>query len=128
MPAVTRRQERLVGRARSAQHDLDGTLVVDQRGQDPSIAIAERARSRADRDVDAEQPLVGSDRAQRAFCGEQSSRWSGDASTWTGSAEPPQTVHADQCQHADGEHRRMLEAEHAAAVDHGRQLTQITDP
>ena len=65
MPTIAGRRERLIGRARSAQHDLDGTLVVDHHGQDPPIAIAELAGGGTDRDVDAKQPFVGTDRAQR---------------------------------------------------------------
>ncbi len=84
MPTIAGRRERLVGRAWRAQHDLDGTLVVDHHGQDPPIAVAELAGSGADRDVDPEQPFVGTDRAQRAFCGERSWSRRGDAGAWTG--------------------------------------------
>ena len=126
MPPIARRRERLVGRARCVQHDLDRTLIVDQHGQDPPIAIAQLAGRGTDRDVDPKQPLVGTDRAQRAFCGERSSGRRGDAGAGAGRAEPPEAVHADQRQHARREHRRVFETEHPATVDHCRHLVEVT--
>ena len=64
MPSIAGRDERFVGRARSGQDDLDRAVSVDHHGQDLPFSVAQLVGSRADRDVDAEQPLVRPDRAQ----------------------------------------------------------------
>ena len=52
--------------------------------------------------------------------GERSWRRRRDTGAWARRAEPSEAVHAHQRQHPHRQHRRVFEAEHPAAFDHGR--------